>query len=210
MYQEKATPFDHTYRLSRTLVTRVGDTGNSKQSRFFQFSFDPPWWFGYTMDLKQPWSINCCKNHAQKSVCVCWDTWAFLQWSWMLLQQSKHTHCLSCFLSMGIYSWGWSIIDSNHYSMFCFECSQRVHKAGDTLSIMKNSCSTRPHILCNFRSVLTCKNLQLSILGVSVKLNFSRESFLSFIDLCASLDELPTDTVTWWHNPMTLLVALSL
>lgn len=57
---------------------------------------------------------------------------------------------------------------------------------------MKNYWSTKPHILCNFRSVLPCENLQLSILGASVKLNFSQEGFLSFIDLSVLLDELPT------------------
>lgn len=75
---------------------------------------------------------------------------------------------------------------------------------------MKNYCATRPHILRDFRPLLTCENLQLSILGASEKLNFSQESFLSFIDISALLDELPTYAVTWWHNSTTLLLVLSL
>lgn len=60
--------------------------------------------------------------------------------------------------------------------------------AGDIQPILKSYCSTRTYIAHNLWSVSPCENLQLSILGASVKLNFTQGSFLSFIGLSALLD----------------------
>lgn len=88
------------------------------------------------------------------------------------------------------------------------------YSTGETPSMMKKYCSTRLHILCNFGSVLLCENLQLSILGASVKLNFSWESFLywsfCFVRWAAHLRSHLHHPSSWWHNSTTPLPVLSL